>query len=424
MSWPVIILVMLAFFALNMRLYLAILVSVLVYFVFFQTIPHEIAIQRFISSTQNTSLLAIPFFILLGSLLAYSGIAERVVALAQLLVGRIRGGLALTNIMVSTLMGGLSASNLADSAMLARMMVPEMEKNGYNKAFSSAVTAAGSLITPIIPPGIALIIYSLMAEVSVGRMFMAGVVPGLVCAAFMLVTAYLVSVKRGYKPSHTRRPTTNETVRTVIGAWPAIFLVGIVIGGVRLGIFTPTEAGAAAVGIVIVIGMFIYRTMNLKHVISALVETGKSTASVMLVIMASSALAWVFSMEQAGPAFAEYITSLTDNKLVFILSLNLCLLFFGMLIEGTAILIVLVPLLMPTIKAFGIDPYHFGIIMVLNLSIGTLTPPVGTVMLVVSNITKTSVADFTREALPFYGALLAVLALIIMVPAISIGLVY
>ncbi|WP_068315422.1 TRAP transporter large permease [Polycladidibacter hongkongensis] len=424
MSWSVIILLMLALFALNMRLYLGIMVAVLAYFLLFSELPHQIAIQRFITATQNTSLLAIPFFILLGTLLAHSGIAERVVDLAQLLVGRIRGGLALTNIMVSTLMGGLSASNLADSAMLARMMVPEMEKNGYSRPFSAAVTAAGALITPIIPPGIALIIFSLMADVSVGKMFMAGIVPGILCAVLLMTTVYVVSVRRGYKPTRMAKPTAKESVVTLLRAWPAIFLVGVVIGGVRAGIFTPTEAGAAAVLIVVAIGMFVYRRMSPKNVLDSLIETGKSTSAVMLVIMASSALAWVFSLEQAGPAFAEMITGFTENKYLFLLTLNIALLFFGMLIEGTAILIVLVPLLLPTIKAFGIDPYHFGIVMVLNLSIGTLTPPVGTVMLVVCNITKTSVAAFSREALALYGALLFALALIVLVPEITLALVH
>lgn len=424
MSWPVIIILMLGLFALNMRLYVAIIAAVLAYFVFFSRFPDQIAIQRLIGASQNMSLLAIPFFILLGTLMEYTGVARRMLKVADLLVGKLTGGMALTNVMLSTLLGGVSASNLADCAMLTRMLVPEMERSGYNRAFAAAVTASGALITPIIPPGIALIIYALVADVSIGSMFMAGVVPGLLMSAMLMVTIYIVSKKRGYKPARETWPTRSETRRTLLDAWPVLVLIVSIIGGIRLNIFTPTEAGAVAVGVVLLIGFVIYREMRLSHVSHALTETFKSTASVMLVIMASSALAWILSLEQAAQQMAVYITSLTDNKYVFLLVINLLLLLLGMLVEGNAILIVLVPLMMPTVAHFGIDPVHFGIIVIVNLAIGCLTPPVGTVMLLVCNLAKVKIVDFLKQGAPLFLALLAALLLITFVPELSLLLVH
>jgi len=199
MSWMLILPIMFALMLLNMRIYLAMFAAIIIYFIFFSGVPMGIAVQRLVAPTQNNSLLAIPFFILLGTLLSHTGVAERILRLAGLLVGKLRGGLAMANVMMSTLMGGVSASNLADAAMLSRMMVPEMERAGYNRAFAAAVTGCGSLVTPIIPPGIALIIYGMVADVSIGRMFMAGILPGLLCAGLLMLTIWLISVKRGYK---------------------------------------------------------------------------------------------------------------------------------------------------------------------------------------------------------------------------------
>ncbi|MGQ9369087.1 TRAP transporter large permease [Azospirillum sp. ST 5-10] len=420
MSWPVIILVMLCLFALNMRLYVAIFAAVLVYFVFFSRVPDQIAVQRLIGASQNLSLLAIPFFILLGTLMDHTGVAKRLLRVADLIVGKFTGGMALTNIMLSTLLGGVSASNLADSAMLTRMLVPEMERKGYDRAFAAAVTASGALVTPIIPPGIALIIYGLVADVSIGAMFMAGILPGILMAVLLMIAAYVVSKRHGYPPSRTTWPSAAETGRTLLGAWPVLVLLVAVIGGIRANVFTPTEAGAVAVAIVLVIGFVIYGEMRIKNVADALVETFKSTASVMLVIMACSALAWILSLEQAAQQLATYITAVTDDKYVFLLLLNLVLLLLGMLIEGNAILIVMVPLLMPTVHQFGIDPVHFGIIVIVNLALGCLSPPVGTVMLLVCNLAKVKISDFMRESVLLFAALLLSLLIVTFVPELSL----
>jgi tripartite ATP-independent transporter DctM subunit len=406
-----------------MRLYVAIIVAVLGYFLFINQVPINIAIQRVIAPTQNIALLAIPLFILLGTLMSFTGIASRMLKLADLLVGKMTGGMAQANIVLSLLMSGMSASNLADAAMTSRMLVPEMVKNGYSKGFAAAVTAASSLVTPIIPPGIALIINALLANVSVGQMFLAGILPGFLIAALLMIVTYFISKKRGYKPTRETWPTPRETGSALFQAWPALLLVVAVIGGIRANIFTPTEAGAFAVLFVLFIGFLIYREMRPSHVFSALIETGKTTGSVMLVIMASSALAWVFSLEQVGQSLAANIVALDLNPLMLLLVMNVLFLGLGTIIEGTALMIVLVPILMPTVMAAGIDPVHFGIILIINLAIGTLTPPIGTVMLVVCNITKVKVGEFIRESFGMYLALIVALLLITFVPQISLALI-
>lgn len=423
MSWLIAILLMFVLFALNMRIYLAMFAAILVYFLFFSNLPLAIAVQRIVAPTQNSSLLAIPFFILLGTLLGATAVARRLLALADLLVGRIRGGMGHTNVMLSTLMGGISASNLADAAMATRMIVPQMIRQGYSRGAASAITACGSLITPIIPPGIALIIYGLVADVSIGSMFMAGIVPGLLLCVLLLTAVYIYARRRGIPPSRDSWPTASETRSVLFQAWPALLLVVVIVGGIRMGIFTPTEAGAIAILMTLIIGFFIYRDMKPADVGRALGDTARQTAAILLVIMTSSGLAWIFSNERAGIAMAEWITGLTTNKYAFLAAVNVLLLFLGMFIEGTALMIVLVPLLKPVLAQFGIDPVHFGIVIIVNLSIGTLTPPVGTVLLLVCNLTRATIGEFFREGWMFVAALVIALLLITYIPALSLALV-
>ncbi|HBU16493.1 MAG TPA: C4-dicarboxylate ABC transporter [Gemmobacter sp.] len=423
MTWFIVIALMFALFALNMRLYLAMFAAVVAYFVFFSSVPLPIAVQRIIAPTQNPSLLAIPFFVLLGTLLGTTGIAARLLKLADLMVGRLTGGLGHTNVMLSTLMGGISASNLADAAMMCRILVPEMRRQGYSAGAAAAITACGSLITPIIPPGIALIIYALVADVSIGSMFTAGILPGLLCAALLIFTVWLNARSKGLKPSRDSWPTARETGQTLLGAWPALFLVVLIVGGIRLSIFTPTEAGAVATLVTLAIGFFLYREMKLTDVGHAFAETARQSAAVLLVIMTSSALAWIFSIERAGITMAEFITTFTTNPWMFLIAVNVLLLILGMFVEGTALMIILVPLLKPVVEQLGIDPVHFGIVMILNLSIGTLTPPVGTVLLMVCNLTGAKLVEFMRDGWPFLLTLIVALLLVTFVPFISLALI-
>ncbi|RPH30964.1 TRAP transporter large permease [Buttiauxella warmboldiae] len=419
MSVAVACIILLLCFLINLPIFLSVLVSLLIYFFMSGDISPLIAIQRIIGAGENVTLLAIPFFILLGNLLNYTGITRRMLKFTEVLSGHYPGGLAQSNVLLSTMMGGLSASNLADCAMLSKMLVPEMTKLGYGRAFSAAVTAAGSLITPIIPPGIALIIYGFVADVSIGKMFMAAIIPGLLCCVALMLTIYFLAKKRGYKPARSHGPTWCELWETGKGAFSALLLILVIIGGIRFGIFTPTEAGAVAVLFVIVIGTLFYREMSLKDIAASFLETARSTAGVMLIIMTCSALAWVLTNEQIAQNVAQTMTSISDNPYVFLLIVNAVLLILGMFIEGNAAIIVLVPLLMPTVKLLGIDPIHFGLVMILNLAIGCLTPPMGTVMFVATSITGVKITEFIREVLPLLAALILVLLMVTFIPALT-----
>lgn len=407
-------------FAIDLPIFIAVISAVFFYFLVSHGAPPTIAVQRLVGASQNLSLLAVPFFIMLGTVMNYTGITKRLLRLAEMLVGRYHGGLAQANILLSTMMGGLSASNLADCAMLTKMLLPEMERRGYSRAFGAAVTATGSLITPIIPPGIALIIYGFLADVSIGKMFMAGIIPGILCAVALMVTAYIISVKKGYAPSRTTAPSCGEFFSAVKSAIPALLLIVVIIGGIRLGVFTPTEAGAIAVAYVIAVGLWVYREMKPRHILIALMESTRSTASIMVIIMACSALAWIFSWERVAQDLAVYITNMTTSPIIFLLTINVAFLVMGMFLEGNAILIVLVPLLKPSVEALGIDLIHFGLVIILNLSLGTLTPPVGTVMLLVTGLSDCSVTEFFKTALPFYCALLICLLLLTFFPQITL----
>ena len=406
-------------FAINLPVFISVIGAILTYFYMAGDASPVIAAQRIVGASENVTLLAIPFFILLGNLLNHTGMTRRMLKLAEVLTGHFKGGLAQANVLLSTLMGGMSASNLADCAMLCKMLVPEMTRLGYSKAFSTAVTAAGSLITPIIPPGIALIIYGYVADVSIGKMFMAGVVPGILCCVLLMVAIYIVSRVRGYKPARAHGPSLPEFWDALKQASGALLLVVVILGGIRAGVFTPTEAGAIAVVYVIFMGVFVYKEMTLEHMKVALLETARSTAGVMLIIMACSAFAWILTWEQIAQSVATFITGFSTNPVIFLLILNVLLLILGMFVEGNAAIIVLVPLLMPTVKIMGIDPIQFGIIIILNLAIGCLTPPMGTVMFIANAMTGTKVGEFVRESVPLLIALLVALGLVTFVPAVS-----
>lgn len=420
MTLTIACIVMVIGFAIDLPIFISVVAAVFLYFLAGNGAPPTIAVQRLVGASQNLSLLAVPFFIMLGTVMNHTGITKRLLQLAEMLVGRYHGGLAQANVLLSTMMGGLSASNLADCAMLTKMLLPEMQRRGYSKEFAAAVTATGSLITPIIPPGIALIIYGFLADVSIGKMFMAGILPGILCATALMITAYIVSKKKGYAPSRDKAPSASEFFSAIKSAIPALTLIVVIIGGIRFGVFTPTEAGAVAVAYVILVGLFVYKEMHPRHIIESLVESTRSTASIMIIIMACSALAWIFSWERVAQNLAVYITSMTSSPVLFLLIINALFLIMGMFLEGNAILIVLVPLLKPTVMALGIDQIHFGLVIILNLSLGTLTPPVGTVMLLVTGLSDCSVLEFFKTALPFYAALLICLLLLTFIPQISL----
>ena len=410
------------FISINVPIAIGLAASTLLYFIISNQLPIMIVAQRMIGAVESVPLLAIPFFVTLGTLMNYSGISKRVMNFAEILTGHMIGGLAQVNVLLSTLMGGLSASNLADAAMQSKILVPEMVRFGYSKEFSAAVTAASSLITPIIPPGIGLIVYGFIANVSIGKMFMAGIIPGILMCIAQMMAVHVVSKKRGYRPTREKRASLREVFVAFKDAAWALTLVIVIIGGVRAGVFTPTEAGAIAVAYTVIIGAFVYRDLKAKDIYKAIVEAVQSTGSIMLIIMAASAFAWVLTWEGVTHNITNLVVGITPNPYVFLLVINIFLLILGMLVEGSSAMIILIPLLLPTVKALGIDLIHFGIILILNLAIGTLTPPMGTILFVTSSLTGAKIDQMVRELVPFYVVLLVSLFLVTYVPAISLFL--
>ena len=410
------------FISINVPIAIGLAASTLLYFIISNQLPIMIVAQRMIGAVESVPLLAIPFFVTLGTLMNYSGISKRVMNFAEILTGHMIGGLAQVNVLLSTLMGGLSASNLADAAMQSKILVPEMVRFGYSKEFSAAVTAASSLITPIIPPGIGLIVYGFIANVSIGKMFMAGIIPGILMCVAQMMAVHVVSKKRGYRPTREKRASLREVFVAFKDAAWALTLVIVIIGGVRAGVFTPTEAGAIAVAYTVIIGAFVYRDLKAKDIYKAIVEAVQSTGSIMLIIMAASAFAWVLTWEGVTHNITNLVVGITPNPYVFLLVINIFLLILGMLVEGSSAMIILIPLLLPTVKALGIDLIHFGIILILNLAIGTLTPPMGTILFVTSSLTGAKIDQMVRELVPFYVVLLVSLFLVTYVPAISLFL--
>ncbi|HRX25507.1 MAG TPA: TRAP transporter large permease [Aminivibrio sp.] len=406
----------------NAPVFAAILGSSIFYFVANDSLSWMMVVQRTISGLESIPLLAVPFFVMAGVFMNYTGITSRMIRFAEVLTGHMPGGLAQTNVVLSTLMGGLSGSSLADAAMQSKILVPEMEKRGYGKAFSSAVTGASALITPIIPPGIALIIYGFVGNVSIGRLFLAGVVPGVMTCLFMMVVVHFISKRRGYLPIYEKRAGIREVFRAFREASWALFLPVVIVGGIRFGVFTPTEAGSIAILYALVLGTIVYREMTLKDLKTGLIETVTTTASIMLIIAAASSFAWILTWERVPQITANWVLTMVSSPGVFLLLINVFLLIVGMFIEGNAAMLVLIPIFMPMVQALGINDVHFGMVFIFNMAVGSLTPPMGTVMFTTCSITGAKIGDYIRESVPFYLVLLFCLILITYVPQISLFL--
>jgi len=378
----------------------------------------DLILQRYITSAQNFSLLAIPFFIMAGSIMNYSGISSKLMKFAEVLTGHMTGGLGQVNVLLSLLMGGVSGSANADAAMQSKMLVPEMEKRGYSRGFSAAITAASSAVTPVIPPGINLIVYGLIAQVSVGKMFMAGYVPGALMAAALMVVVYLISKKRGYKPTREKKATGGEIFRqTIESIWALLFPFGI-IAGLRIGLFTPSEAGAVAVLYTIIVGFFIYKELKVEHFKEILKDTVYGTSSVVLIIIAANVFGYYMSWERIPQMLTGMMLGITENPIFMLAMINVFYLLLGMFIEGGAAMIILSPLLVPVVTQMGVDPIHFGIITIVNIMIGGITPPFGSMMFTVCTITETKISVFMKEIWPFILALLVVLVFVTYFPGI------
>ena len=364
-------------------------------------------------------LLAIPFFMLAAGLMNVGGITERLIAFAATLVGHFRGGLGHVNVLTNTLMGGVSGSSTADAAAIAKTMVPAMERRGYPKPFGVALTSAGSILANMIPPSLGLIIYAALATVSVGALFVATVVPGLLMALTLSIVVHLTCVRRGIG-EHGERASWPMRGSAALRALPALILPLVIVGGIRYGVFSATEAGAVAALYALACGTLIYRTADGASVLRALRESLAETATVMFVIAASAPFAFGLIIEQVPQKLAAALGTLSGNWILLLLALNVFLLFVGLAMEMIASMVILVPLLVPILKAANIDLVHFGIVMVANLCIGALTPPLAVLVFTAARVTDTPIHLAYRACRPFMAALLIWLAVISFVPALTL----
>lgn len=375
---------------------------------------------RLVSGGVNSfALLAVPLFILLGVIANRSGIADRIFDAAMETLGRVRGSLGYVNVLVSLGFAWMSGSALADAAALGKVQVPAMEKRGYPRRFSVGVTAASTLISPVMPPSIPAVIYASIATVSTGALFAAAIVPALVMTLAMLILVWIWSRKHPElkgDPFELKR-WWKATVR-VFG--PMVAPV-IILGGILGGFFTPTEAAGIGALYVLILG-FCYRTILLKHLPSIFKEAAVTTASITLILGASALLGWILAREQVPQAIAKFLLTLTDNPYVFLLLVNLMLIVLGMFIEPTSALVISVPILLPVAVQFGIDPIHFGVMVIINLMIGLLTPPIGGVLFVVSTVTKIPIDEVFKGVVPFLIPLFSTLLLVTFVPAVALAL--
>lgn len=405
------------FFFLRIPVAFSLLLTSMIYFFFINTaMPVDLALQNLISGLESFPLLAIPFFITAGVVMNYSGLSKRIMEFADLLVGHMTGGLGQVTVIMSTIMGGASGSSNAETAMQCKMLVPEMRKRGYSLPFCAAVTATSSIIPALIPPGIVMIIYAMVARVSVGKMFMAGFVPGLILATTLMITVYLVSKKEGYGKSRDKMASPKEILKGAMDALLALFMPFGIIMGLRFGLFTPTEGGAIAVVYCMAVGMFVYKGIKLKDIVPIMQESFTSTAEVVFIIVGANIFGLYLSWERIPHQLSQLLLGLTTSPFVFLLVINVFFLILGMFIEAGPAIIILVPLLIAPLNALHIDLIHFGIIITLNLVIGGITPPFGSMMFIACQILKVPINAFARANLPFLITSMLVLALITYVP--------
>ena len=376
--------------------------------------------QRLVTGLDSFSILAIPFFILAGHIMNKGGIAERLIAFAKSLVGALPGGLAHVNIVAAMLFGAIAGSAGAAAAAIGGFMSEKMEESGYDKGFGVAVNVTSATTGLIIPPSNIFIIYSVASGgVSIGALFLAGYLPGIITGIFLMIVAYIWARKKGYPTAD--RSSFKMILSTFLDALPSLFLLIVVIGGIVAGIFTATEASSVAVIYCLVLAM-IYKEISIKDIRPILVESSSTIAIVMLLIAVSIAMSWVLSYENIPQAVTQALLSLSDNKIMVIILINIILLIVGIFMDMTPAVLIFTPIFLPVVMELGIDPVHFGIIMVLNLCIGLCTPPVGAVLFIGVGVAKTTIQKVVRPLLPLFLAMILALVLVSIFPELSLWL--
>ncbi|MEC9464004.1 MAG: TRAP transporter large permease [Pseudomonadota bacterium] len=385
-------------------------------------IPPIVIFQQLNSGMNVFAMMAIPFFIFAGDLMVRGGIAFRLIRFASGFVGHMRGGLGQVNIVSSTLFGGISGSAVADASAIGGLMVPQMAARGYDRGYAVNVTISSALIALMIPPSHNMILYSISAggTVSVADLFTAGIIPGMLLTVALMVTAYVVARRRGYPAEPF--PGFSKLLVFFLAALPGLLLIAIIFGGVRSGVFTATESSCIAVIYAFLVAVLVYRELNWSGFVEAILGAVKTTSLVLLVIGMAAAFAWLMSFLQVQVTLIQVVKSISDNPMVVLLLITVVLLLLGTFMDMAPLIIITTPVFLPIVQAFGIDPVHFGVIMILNAGIGLITPPVGTVLFVGCAVGKITIREAMQTIWPFFGACVMVLLLVTFIPEISLWL--
>ena len=378
-------------------------------------LPSPAIVQNSISGTGKFILLAIPFFLTAGYLLTLGGMSSRLIGFANSLVGHFRGGLAHVNVLNSFMIGGISGSPGADAASTTKIVVPEMVKRGYDPAFSCAITAVGAILPNVVPPAIAMLVFASVVDVSIAKLFMAGIMPGMLVAVALMVTSYIISVRRNYE-SAKQPARLPEIGRAFVQAIPVLFIVVVVLGGIRFGITTATEAGVMTLVYTLVLGKFFYKAYDWKTFYTSFRDCGVETATVAFLIAATAPFAWSLVAEQVPQFFIGWATTLIDTRIGILLLMNAILFLVGMFLDLTPAMLIVAPLFMPVLASVGVDPVQAGIIMIIVLQLGGVTPPVGILVFITAQVAKVEAMPIFRSVIPFIFAVLAVVILLDFVP--------
>ena len=406
------------FLIIGMPVAFAIGISGALFFLLHPELPLTIPIQLTLTQTQNFALLAIPLFILAGNFMNKSGITEQLLNLATVIAGRLRGGLAQVSIAMAALMGGVSGSCIADAAMQTRMLGDAMLKRGFSKGYAAGVLSFGSLLTPIIPPGIGFILYGSVGQVSIGRLFAAGFVPAFLLWLSLAITISITARRRGIAPELKERPSFGYVANAFKGGIWAILFPILLIAGLRAGVFTPSEVGAFAVVYAVTIGVVVYRRLRRKNFIEALEGSLSDVGAVMFLIALSGIFGYGIVLERVPETIANAVLGVTDSPNGVMMLIVVLVVLAGCFIDGTVLIIMLTPIFLPLVRDLGVDPVHFGLVFIISATIGNFTPPVGAAMYAVCSILKCPIGDYTRESLPFLLVVSAVTLVLIFVPEI------
>lgn len=388
------------------------------YFMIDNSAPWPVLVQRVVAQTQSFAFLAVPFFLFAGNLMNETGITKNLLSLAKLLTRKMHGGVAQTNVILSTLMGGVSGSAVADAGMEIRVLGPEMNRLGYPKGYTTSLTCLTSLITATIPPSLGLILYGFVGEVSIGKLFIAGIIPGVMMCFALMTAVTITSRKHGYNPPapEVKAPSLKEIFENLKSSIWALLFPLILIVGIRFGIFTPSEAGAFAVVYAIVVGKFIYKELTWKKFLKALYNAIVDNGAIILIISLSGIFSYALTSGNVPQIMSLFLLDITGNPQFMVLIMLAFLFITGMLVDSNVNILLLTPIFLPVVQKLGIDPVHFGICMMTIVTMGCMTPPVGTAIYVVCGIHECSIADYVKESIPFFLAVLMEVVVLVFFP--------